>query len=71
MRFADFGLSNVYLKFGTALLLISAAVIVAVLANPSATPMISGRMTGFLFLSGAALYVIGRFVRIKNTRSQA
>ena len=71
MRFADFGLSNVYLKLGAALLLISAAAIVAALAYPSATPMISGRMTGYLFLSGAALYVIGRVVRIKNVRSQA
>ena len=71
MRFADFGLSNIYLKFGVAFLLISAAVIVPAIFNPSVAPILSGQMTGYLFLSGAVLYVIGRIVRTKNTRSQA
>ena len=71
MRFADLGLSNIYLKLGVALLLISVAVIVAAIFNPSATPVLSGQIAGYLLLSGAVLYVVGRLVRIKKTRAQA
>ncbi|MGQ4661627.1 hypothetical protein [Lysobacter sp. F6437] len=67
----DFGLSNIYLKVGFALVAISLAMLVAAFVVPSATRYLNGGIAGFCFVSGAVLYVIGRIAQVRRSRAQA
>ena len=65
----NFGLSNIYLKIGIALVVISMAMLVTTFVVPSATRFAGGRMAGFCFVSGALLYVIGRITQVRRAHA--
>jgi hypothetical protein len=67
----NFGLSNIYLKVGFALVVISVAMLATAFVVPSATRFIGGQVAGFSFVSGAVLYVIGRIAQVRRSRAQA
>lgn len=66
----DFGLSNLYLKVGFALLAISVIAVAGAFAVPSATRYLSASFTGFCFVAGTVLYLIGRVVQVRRARSE-
>ena len=68
-----FGLSNPYLKIGAALVMSSlAAIAFTSFFSPDRELQVAVRnIGGFALLSGAVIYVIGRFVRAKRARAQA
>ena len=66
-----FGLSNIYLKVGFALLAISVVMLVTAFVAPSTIKYLSGGVAGFFVFSGAVLYVIGRIAQARRSRAQA
>lgn len=66
-----FGLSNIYLKVGLALLVVSIAMLIAAFVIPAAASHLSGYWGGFSFCAGVVLYVVGRVVQIRQSRAQA
>lgn len=66
----NFGLSNIYLKVGFALVVISLAMLAAAFVLPSTTRFMSGQVAGFSFVSGVVLYVIGRIAQVRRSRAQ-
>lgn len=67
----NFGLSNIYLKVGLALVAISLTILVAAFLVPSAARYLSGSVAGFCFISGAVLYAIGRIAQVRRSSAQA
>lgn len=65
------GLSNIYLKVGFALVVISLAVLAIALVGTSTIGSIAGQVAGFSFSSGAVLYVIGRIAQVTRSRPGA
>ena len=67
----NFGLSDIYLKIGIALVVISMAMLITAFVVPSVTRFLDGQVAGFCFVSGLVLYVIGRIVQARRAHAQA
>ena len=67
----NFGFSNIYLKMGIVLIVVSMAIIITAFFAPSTIEYLSGGVAGFCLVSGVVLYIIGRIAQIIRSRAQA
>jgi hypothetical protein len=67
----NFGLSNIYLKIGLVLVVISLLILAVAVLAPSRPSYVSSAVAGYCFVSGAVLYIIGRVAAIRRSRAQA
>ena len=67
----NFGLSNVYLKTGLVLVVISLSLFAITVLAPSPPNFASNAIAGYCFVAGAVLYIIGRVAAIRRSRAQA
>ena len=65
----NFGFSNIYLKTGIVLIVISLAMLITVFLVPSTIKYLSGGVAGFCLVSGVVLYIIGRIAQIRRSRA--
>lgn len=65
----NFGFSNIYLKVGITLIVISITILIAAFVIPSTTAYVSGSLAGLFFISGVVLYAIGRIAQVRRPRA--
>ncbi len=63
----NFGLSNIYLRIGLALVVVSLLMLAAMLAGPAEFGRALANWAGYCFVSGAVLYLIGRVAQMRRS----